>query len=94
MNPLKKARLDAYLNQTALAKKAGVERATISELENGIRKANALTLSKLAGALNIPIEDLASLEVDPNMLSARGKKANAARLSRQKGEVQGQLVTA
>jgi transcriptional regulator with XRE-family HTH domain len=41
-----------------LAKKAGVNPGTISELERGVREPYPATLGKIAAALNIPVEEL------------------------------------
>lgn len=92
MNPLRKARLDANLSQPQLAKKAGVDRSGISELENGTRKANLVTLAKLAKALNVSIDNFLELAVPEETLSQRGKKAITARYAKQQTVLTGELA--
>jgi|GEM_PF-2040932 len=68
MNPLLLTRLDKGWTLEELAEKSGVNRDTISRIENG-RKAQPLTLKKLAVALGIPVTEFAGL-----MSEGRGPK--------------------
>ncbi len=56
---LRKARNEAGLTLQELSEKSGVALETISRLENDEHKPQAKTLKKLAGALGIPVSDLA-----------------------------------
>src|SRR3954470_19769132 len=58
MNPLKKARKDAELTLQQLSEKSGIAVETISRLENGQRKPQVNTLTKIAKALDIPLSEL------------------------------------
>lgn len=51
-NPLLSARADKSLTQEQLAQLSGVNKDTISRIENG-RKAHVITLTKLAKALEV-----------------------------------------
>jgi transcriptional regulator with XRE-family HTH domain len=62
MNPLKKLRDDSGLSLSQLSKLAKVDESTISKLENGHQKGQKRTLVKLAKALSISVEELASIE--------------------------------
>lgn len=46
------------LSQRALGIEAGVERNMLRGVEDGSRRATIITLSRIAGALNIPISQL------------------------------------
>jgi transcriptional regulator with XRE-family HTH domain len=61
---LQRVRGRAGMSQQELAEKAGVERATISNLENRKRAAQPPTISKLAEALGVDEEDLISAPKD------------------------------
>lgn len=61
MNPLKKARIEKGLTLRQLEEKSKVPRDTISKIENDKRRANPLTLNKLANALEIPLDTLMPL---------------------------------
>jgi transcriptional regulator with XRE-family HTH domain len=63
MNRLRMARIRALMSQKDLAEASGVHQTTISDIENQpeIEMGNISryrTLTKLAGALGIPVEDL------------------------------------
>jgi transcriptional regulator with XRE-family HTH domain len=55
---LREARRAAGLSQEELAKRAGIDRPTISGYEHGKREPNMSTLVKLARALGVPAEAL------------------------------------
>jgi transcriptional regulator with XRE-family HTH domain len=55
---LREARRAAGLSQEELAKRAGIDRPTISVYEHGKREPNMSTLVKLARALGVPAEAL------------------------------------
>jgi transcriptional regulator with XRE-family HTH domain len=55
---LREARRTAGLSQEELAKRAGIDRPTISVYEHGKREPNMSTLVKLARALGVPAEAL------------------------------------
>jgi transcriptional regulator with XRE-family HTH domain len=57
-------RAEAGLTSKDLAKRAGVNPATIWRLENGNRSARADILGRLARALGCPVTDLMPDEVD------------------------------
>lgn len=61
---LKRARTRRGLTQTKFAEKAGVERATVSNLENLKQSALPLTVEKLARALEVDPEELMSAPKD------------------------------
>ena len=66
MTNLKRIRKDLKLSQNQLAEESGVNARMIQHYEQGfkdINKAQAITLYKLAQALNCKIEDLLELEV-------------------------------
>jgi transcriptional regulator with XRE-family HTH domain len=62
MNVLKLLRVKAGLSQDALAKLSGVSQSTINLAELGRRNVRALTIVRLADALNVEYEVLAHLE--------------------------------
>lgn len=54
---IRERRRELYLSQTALSKKSGVNRTTISQLENGVRDDILVsTLSDIAKALEVGVE--------------------------------------
>ncbi len=55
---LKKLRLKKNMSQGDLAKALGVDRAYISNIENGRMNPTLSTLEKIAGALRSPIKNL------------------------------------
>jgi len=55
---LKKLRLKKKLSQGDLAKKLEVDRAYISNIENGRMNPTLSTLEKIAGALGVSIKEL------------------------------------
>lgn len=58
-NKVKEMRLHRLMTQEELAKKAGVTRQTVISLESGRQKRiSALTLARLADALQCTIDDL------------------------------------
>lgn len=61
MNVLLQWRVTRGLTQAQLAKAANVSSGTIMRLESGKRRATALTVGRLAKALNVSILDLTSL---------------------------------
>ena len=58
---LLRARERADLTQEQLAVKAGSTFSTISRLERGLAEPTLLTVSKLAGALDVPVETLLTM---------------------------------
>ena len=77
MNPLKKARAESGMSAEALSKAAKVNETTISKLENNQHKAQLRTLGKLAKALEIDVEVLASLaETGTSERAAKGGAAS------------------
>ena len=58
MNRIKEKRKQAGMNQTELASKIGVNRATLSKYENGQIDPTVSQLMKIADALNLPLFDL------------------------------------
>ena len=67
-NRLLTIRTERGLTQAGLAELVGVSRKTINTVENGIFIPSTLLALKLARALGRPIEDLFSLEPDPQEL--------------------------
>lgn len=61
INPLRDKRVSAGLTVRELAELSGVHFTTINELETGKRKAELVTLGKLARALNCDWHDFESL---------------------------------
>ena len=57
-DPVMLARAERGLTQAALAVKAKVRHATISEIERGMKRPRAKTLAKLAKALRVNLGDL------------------------------------
>ena len=76
MNALKRLRATSRLSLRELAKNSSVSHKTISLIENDKQKAHLGTLSKLADALSVPIEEL--LELEDKTASERGSKGGAA----------------
>ena len=62
MLKLRQLREQRSLSQAVLAKRAGVTVYTISRLENGRHRPTLLTVNKLAGALGVKPEDIATLQ--------------------------------
>lgn len=61
MDNLKKSRENAGLSQSSLAKMSGISVRVIQNYEQGVRdinKAQAMTVYKLANALNCNMEDI------------------------------------
>jgi transcriptional regulator with XRE-family HTH domain len=50
-----KRRLELGLSQEDLARRAGVHRTYISDVERGMRNVSILTLERIAGAMDIPL---------------------------------------
>ena len=67
-NRLLAIRTERGLTQAGLAELVGVSRKTINTVENGIFIPSTLLALKLARALGRPVEDLFSLEPDPQEL--------------------------
>ena len=67
-NRLLTIRSERGLTQAGLAELVGVSRKTINTVENGIFIPSTLLALKLARALGRPVEDLFSLEPDPQEL--------------------------
>lgn len=45
-----------------LSEKCGVSQITIARLKRGVQKARPVTISKIAKALNVPVESIVDLE--------------------------------
>ena len=90
MNRLKQARQESGLSLRKLATAAQVDQATISEIETDKRKAQPLTLSKLAAALNVEVQEFSDL-LD-KAASQRGRIGGQARTVKHK-QVQAQDPT-
>lgn len=58
-NPLRVYRDLRGMTQAVLAKKAGVNRVTVAEIETGRKQGSITTLRSLAGALEITLDELA-----------------------------------
>jgi transcriptional regulator with XRE-family HTH domain len=56
------ARLRSVMTTRELSKASGVSTSTINKIEKGYVVPNPITISKLAVALNIPIEELLKLK--------------------------------
>jgi len=50
-------RIATHLSQNALAKKAGLGQATISEIERGEKSPNIITLEKICAALGVTLSE-------------------------------------
>ena len=57
-NRLTVIRAEKKLSQQALAKLAGISRATLSAIENGHNVPDGETIAKLVKALNVPAGDI------------------------------------
>src|SRR5436305_4344171 len=67
-NRLLRVRTEGGLTQAGLAELVGVSRKTINTVENGIFIPSTLLALKLSRALGRPVEDLFSLDPDPQEL--------------------------
>jgi putative transcriptional regulator len=61
-NRIKEKRAELSLTQAELAERCGVSRKTVNTVENGIFIPSTLLALKLAKALNLPVEELFSIE--------------------------------
>lgn len=86
MNILKKLRAEAGLSLKDLSKATGVDQATISQIENGRRKARVTTLGKLAKFFDKPIEDFESLIDDATDRARLGGLASVAKKAEETGQ--------
>jgi DNA-binding XRE family transcriptional regulator len=59
-SPLRVYRDLRCLTQAALAERSGVNRVTVAEIETGRKRGSVATLRKLADALGVAVDDLAS----------------------------------
>jgi putative transcriptional regulator len=57
-NRIKEKRGELGLTQAELAERCGVTRKTVNTVENGVFVPSALLALKMAGALNLPVEEL------------------------------------
>ncbi|MDR4504088.1 MAG: DUF4065 domain-containing protein [Candidatus Scalindua sp.] len=82
---LKKIREKLDLSQEALAKKLGVSRVAISQIETGDRKISAEEIVKLAKVFNIPTDVLLDIKKDVEIIFEKtvkkSKKKNDIRIS-------------
>lgn len=56
LTTFREAREKSDISQAELAKKAGINRTTLSQIESGIRNATVVTLSQLASALDMKLD--------------------------------------
>lgn len=63
---LRKIRKERNLSQEELSKAAGLDRTFVGKIERGERSPSLQTISKLATALDINIQELFSFNVDGN----------------------------
>jgi transcriptional regulator with XRE-family HTH domain len=68
------------LSQDTLARKVGVSRSALSQIETGERRVTADELVKLSEALNTPVGVLLGIESEPEVCLARDAKPAAAAL--------------
>ena len=61
LNRIKELRSERGLTQAELAEMVGVTRKTVNTVENGVFTPSALLAIKLAGALNVSVEQLFSI---------------------------------
>jgi transcriptional regulator with XRE-family HTH domain len=66
MHPIRRKRVEQRLSLRELARRSGVPAGTISGIERGSREPRALTLAKLADALEVDIEDLSPKAPTPS----------------------------
>jgi DNA-binding XRE family transcriptional regulator len=59
-SPLRVYRDLRGMTQAVLAERSGVNRVTVAEIETGRKQGSVATLRKLAGALGVAVDDLAS----------------------------------
>ena len=82
---IKKIREKLDLSQDVLAKKLGVSRVAISQIETGDRKISAEEIAKLAKVFNIPTDVLLDIKKDVEIIFEkavkRSKKKNDIRIS-------------
>jgi putative transcriptional regulator len=62
VNAIKERRAELGLTQAELAERVGVTRKTVNTVENNVFTPSALLALKLAGALNVPVEQLFWIE--------------------------------
>lgn len=62
---IREAREAAGLNQRQLARLAGIEATNLNTLERGTRQPNVTTLLRIALALEIPLDDLVEIILNP-----------------------------
>ncbi len=55
---IRDVRWDHRLNQSELARRAGIAQNTLSRIELGLHTPSLATLEKLARAMGVPVEDL------------------------------------
>ncbi len=67
---LRTSRLGPKMTQEELADKAEISVSFLSMIERGERAPHLETLSKLAGALQVPLTELFSFDSDPDKLDA------------------------
>jgi transcriptional regulator with XRE-family HTH domain len=72
MNVLKRLRTERGLSLRVLAAKADLDQSTISLIENDRKRAMLTTLTKLARALEVPLDDL--MELQDSGASERGRR--------------------
>jgi transcriptional regulator with XRE-family HTH domain len=65
---IKLCRTQKNLNQSQLAKLAGISESYLSQIENNKRDPNLSTVENIAGALNIPFSILIFLAAEKNEL--------------------------
>lgn len=71
---IKEFREETNITQEMLAEMLGLKRSTISQIENGKRKITADKLIKLATVFNITVDNLLSLEKQPEIILIKNQK--------------------
>lgn len=73
LTPLKRCRFERGVMQMVLAKRAAIAWGRLSAIENGVAEAQPDELTRIAAALQVPIEEL----LEPLAQSARPQYAGA-----------------
>ena len=68
---IRQARLGAGMSQASLADRVALDRTMIAKIESGTRRVDALELTRLASALDVPVDHL--LEPMPAVISHRAE---------------------
>lgn len=71
---LRRARLRAGLTQSEVARRAGLTRASYTNIERGYKNPSVATALRIARILNKPVEELFSDEPPTDRVAKRGRK--------------------